>query len=143
MRSYAFKTFLEQYHYLEEKNKHVHFHVLPLTCKAVTMLSVICETCFSLATRDFYVLILMEIIAVVLALDVLEELCSFLDSINIFKIVFQNELDSMQEYRRAQSDFVTVTYNASRGVLHIWHYHNGDCNLRKARNSLKKSHQVV
>ena len=104
------------------------------------MLSVICETCFSLAIRDFYVLILMEIIAVVLALDVLEGLCSFLDSINIFKIAFQNELDSMQEYRRVQSDFVTVTYNASRGVLHIWQYHNGDCNLRKAQNSFKKFH---
>ena len=85
----------------------------------------------------------MEIITVVLALDELEGLCSFLDSINIFKIAFQNELDSIQEYRRVQSDFVTVTYNASRDVLHIWHYHNGDCNFRKARNSFLKSHQVV
>lgn len=53
-------------------------------------------------------------------------------------MTLHKELDCMQEYCYAQSDHGNISYNASKSVLHFWHYHNGECTSRKAQNFLKK-----
>lgn len=84
------------------------------------------------------ILIWFKIAGTVKLLMTIPFLTSVITYNNCLKMVFQKELDCAQEYFLAQSDRGNISYNISKDLLHIWHYHNGECTPRKAQNFLIK-----